>query len=94
VAPDVGEVRRLRVDPEWRRRGVGDALMRRLMEFAEESGLRVLVLNTTSAQGPALRLYGKLGFVEVGRTWIDVYELVWMRGPWTWHGWRRSWSNG
>jgi ribosomal protein S18 acetylase RimI-like enzyme len=77
---DLGEVRRLRVDPEWRRRGLATALMAQLVEFAaRQEGMRALVLNTTAAQVPALRLYQRLGFVEVGRTYVGAYELVWMR---------------
>ena len=40
-----------------------------------------LVLNTTAAQLPALALYRSLGFREIGRSYLDVYELVWMRLP-------------
>lgn len=78
-AARVGEVRRLRVSPEWRRRGVATALMRELMSFSAADGLRSLVLNTTSAQVPALALYGGLGFREIGRSYLDIYERVWMR---------------
>jgi hypothetical protein len=55
--------------------------MRELMTFASqpEHAFQALVLNTTSAQLPALALYGKLGFAEVGRCFLGPYELVWMR---------------
>jgi hypothetical protein len=39
-------------------------------------GPRSLVLNTTSAQLAALALYRGLGFREIGRSYLDVYELV------------------
>jgi ribosomal protein S18 acetylase RimI-like enzyme len=42
-------------------------------------GLRSLVLNTTVAQLPALALYRKLGFNELGRSYLGSYELVWMQ---------------
>jgi hypothetical protein len=42
-------------------------------------GLRSLVLNTTAAQIPALALYHKLGFHELGRSFLGSYELVWMQ---------------
>lgn len=78
---ELAEVRRLRVDPEWRRRGIAAALMRELMIFAAkpEHGIRALVLSTTSAQLPALMLYDELGFSEVGRCYLDTYELLWLR---------------
>jgi GNAT superfamily N-acetyltransferase len=78
---DIGEVRRLRVDPDWRRQGVASALMRQLTAFAAEpaQAMSALVLNTTSAQLPALALYRKLAFSELGRCYLDSYELTWMR---------------
>jgi RimJ/RimL family protein N-acetyltransferase len=76
---DVGEIRRLRVALEWRRRGVATALTRRLITASVESiRLRRLVLNTTSAQIPALAFYRRLGFQELGRSYLGAYELVWM----------------
>jgi hypothetical protein len=42
-------------------------------------GFRSLVLNTTAAQIPALALYGKLGFHELGRSYLGSYEPVWMQ---------------
>ncbi len=79
-AGDVGEVRRLRVAPEWRRRGVATALTSQLIAWAADGQrLRSLVLNTTAAQGPALVLYRKFGFHELERTYIGLFELVWMQ---------------
>lgn len=77
--PRVGEVRRLRVAPAWRRRGVATALIRALIDWSVRHHLASLVLNTTSAQGPALALYASLGFEEVGRSYLGIYELVWLR---------------
>jgi ribosomal protein S18 acetylase RimI-like enzyme len=77
---NVGEVRRLRVAPEWRRCGFATALMQELVNSSIYSfGLRSLVLNTTAAQLPALALYLKLGFNELGRSYLGSYELVWMQ---------------
>ena len=42
-----------------------------------ESGFRTIVLNTTSAQEPAPRLYRKLGFREAARSFLGEFELVW-----------------
>jgi ribosomal protein S18 acetylase RimI-like enzyme len=76
---DVGEIRRLRVALEWRRRGVATALTRQLITASVDSlRLRSLVLNTTSAQIPALAFYRRLGFQELGRSYLGAYELVWM----------------
>jgi ribosomal protein S18 acetylase RimI-like enzyme len=55
--------------------------MRELMTFSSqpEHAFRALVLNTTSAQLPALAMYRRLGFTEVGRCFLGPYELVWMQ---------------
>ena len=75
----MGEIRRLRVALEWRRRGVATALTRQLITASVDSfRLRSLVLNTTSAQIPALALYRQLGFQELGRSYLGAFELVWM----------------
>ena len=52
--------------------------MRELISWSASSGLRTLVLNTTAAQLPALALYRGLGFREIGRSYLDLYELVWL----------------
>jgi len=44
----------------------------------ESHRLSGLVLNTTSAQIPALAFYSRFGFQELGRSYLGAYELVWM----------------
>ena len=79
-AGNVGEVRKLRVAHEWRRHGLATTLMQQLVNSSICSfGFRSLVLNTTAAQIPALALYNKLGFHELGRSYLGSYELVWMQ---------------
>ena len=48
------------VEPDWRRRGVGDALMRALLEVLAARGIRRIVLH---ASDDGRRLYERLGFV-------------------------------
>jgi predicted GNAT family N-acyltransferase len=50
--------------PEYRRLGVGDAMMRRLIELADRAGAEVVLLN---AQTHARRFYERLGFHAVGQ---------------------------
>lgn len=75
---DVAELRRLRVAPEVRRQGIGAQLNETAIAWSRAQGYRTLVLNTTAAQAPALSLYHKLGFREVGRSFVGRYELVWL----------------
>jgi len=56
------------VAPEWRNKGVGTALLGRLVEWAEASDvIRRLELEVYAHNAPALHLYRKFGFVEEGR---------------------------
>ncbi|WP_323763091.1 GNAT family N-acetyltransferase [Maricaulis sp.] len=63
--PHRGDVAKLMVSPDARRRGVADALMAALERHARETGLRTLVLDTVTGS-PAEALYRKRGWVEVG----------------------------
>ena len=78
VRGTVAELRRVRVAPEARRRGLGIKLCTLVIEWARSEGFSSLVVNTTTPQLPALHLYRKLGFHDVGLSFIDRYELVWL----------------
>jgi GNAT superfamily N-acetyltransferase len=75
---DVVELRRLRVAPEVRGQGLGVRLCQTVIDWACQKGHSMLVVNTTSPQIPALRLYKRVGFREVGLSFIGKYELVWL----------------
>jgi GNAT superfamily N-acetyltransferase len=62
VAEGVGEVRRLWVDPAWRGRGVGRALMTGLEDAARALGLSALALATGDRQPEAVALYEASGW--------------------------------
>jgi ribosomal protein S18 acetylase RimI-like enzyme len=49
------------VEHEWRRRGVGDALMRTLLDALAARGIRRIVLH---ASEHGRRLYERLGFAQ------------------------------
>ena len=48
-------------EPAWRGRGIAEALMRRVIEWAGEAGLHTLVLHASEAGRP---LYERLGFAS------------------------------
>jgi len=55
------------VAPEWRNKGIGMALLGRLVEWAEGTGIiRRLELEVYAHNAPAIYLYHKFGFVEEG----------------------------
>jgi ribosomal protein S18 acetylase RimI-like enzyme len=60
--PDELEFRMLAVAPSARGRGVGEALTRRVIERAEELGLRAVTLSSSPNMVVAHRLYERLGF--------------------------------
>jgi ribosomal protein S18 acetylase RimI-like enzyme len=67
-------VTRLGVLPVRRRRGTGEALVRGLLEAAEQRGIRRAILEVIKGNTPAHSLFRKLGFVE-------TRELLVMRRP-------------
>jgi GNAT superfamily N-acetyltransferase len=60
-----GEVKRMFVPAEARRRGVALGLMRRLLEDARALGYRALRLGTREEMSAAQQLYQALGFVRI-----------------------------
>lgn len=76
VGSEVGELKRLRVAKGFQRRGLGEVVARALIARAREVGLNKVVLDTTTRQPQAQRLYAKLGFMETGRTIARDLEIV------------------
>lgn len=57
----------LAVDPAFRRRGAGRALVLALVEHLAQKGNHCLSLEVRASNAPALALYQGLGFAQVGR---------------------------
>lgn len=68
LLPD-GHIGRLAVLREWRGRGLGLALMRRLLDLAREQGFKRVELN---AQTYAVPFYERLGFRAVGEEFMEA----------------------
>lgn len=66
IDAEVGEVKAMRTIPDAKRRGVGSAVVRRVMEEARALGLKRLYLETGSFEyfRPARELYLRHGFTE------------------------------
>lgn len=64
---DEGSLDDIAVSPACRRRGIADALLADTARRARERGLAFLTLEVRAGNGPALALYRKHGFAEVGR---------------------------
>jgi putative acetyltransferase len=65
------ELCKMAVAPDARGLGLGDALMREVIRFAQEKGARRVYLVSNTKLGPALRLYRKHGF-ETTRQGLEV----------------------
>lgn len=61
------EIKRMRVHPDFQRRGLGRLLLKRLEQRAQPLGARVIHLDTTDQQTAARRLYESAGYRETGR---------------------------
>jgi ribosomal protein S18 acetylase RimI-like enzyme len=67
---DEGEFRMLAVSPAAQGRGVGEALVRMLLDRAGEAGAPRVVLSTLDEMRPAQRLYARMGFARLpARDW-------------------------
>ena len=62
------EVYGVYVDPKYRGQGLGKMLMEEVERVAKEHGITRLWLDVVVTQEPAMALYRKLGFREIGRT--------------------------
>lgn len=62
------------VRADWRGKGVGRALMERVMAWASQSDVRKLALSVYAHNTPAIGLYRTFGFVEEGRR-VGEYQF-------------------
>jgi ribosomal protein S18 acetylase RimI-like enzyme len=76
IAPGRAEIKRMRVDPAFQRRGFGQAILDALEERATELGYATLHLDTTVRQQAARHLYTRNGYREVRRGPIGPFECV------------------
>lgn len=66
-------IHRVCVLPEYRRMGVGTAMMARLIDFCHEQNFRQVFLEVRKSNLEAQRLYGRFGFQVVGER-ADFYQ--------------------
>ena len=67
VVLDEGYINNIAVLEEYRKQGVASALLEVFIRFAEANDLAFLTLEVRASNAPAIALYGKRGFEEVGR---------------------------
>ena len=65
--PPEADVMNVAVAPAFRRQGIGEGLMVALMDTLRDKGMESLTLEVRASNSPAIALYDRLGFTEVGR---------------------------
>ena len=63
---DEGELANIAVRSDLRGRGIGSGLLSRMLEVAEDSGVRSLYLGVRESNGLAREMYARRGFHEIG----------------------------
>ena len=71
---DEGYIANVAVSPEYRRLGIADALIEKLLLISDELGLSFVTLEVRASNIPAIGLYTKHGFLPVGRR-KNYYDL-------------------
>lgn len=66
------------VDPDWLGRGVGKALLIRLLERSAAFGFKTMVAVIGGAEAASVALHAACGFEEVGR----LRRVGWKKGRW------------
>ena len=64
---DETDMMNVAVHPDFRRQGIAEALITGLVEHLKTIGSRCLTLEVRASNAPAIALYEKLGFSEIGR---------------------------
>ncbi len=68
ISDEKGEIKRMRVLPQFQRQGFGRAILDALEKEAVKRGYNILCLDTTILQVAAQKMYLKNGYAEVRRT--------------------------
>ena len=64
---DETDMMNIAVHPDFRRRGIAQALVESLVKQLRQRGSRCLTLEVRASNSPAIALYEKLGFQKIGR---------------------------
>jgi DNA-binding MarR family transcriptional regulator/GNAT superfamily N-acetyltransferase len=77
LAPGLGEIKRMWVDPQWRGAGLGSRLLQRLEEEALGLGLPVVRLDTNGTLTEAIAMYERAGYRRIPRYNDNPYAEAW-----------------
>ena len=63
---DETDVMNVAVHPDWRRQGIAENLIEKLIQELKNRGSHALMLEVRASNAPAISLYEKLGFSQIG----------------------------
>jgi ribosomal protein S18 acetylase RimI-like enzyme len=72
----VGEIRRLRVRSDMRRRGIGSKLVEAALKFCHDQGYLKITLDTFVEREPAVKLFEKFRFRHSTTRFVSGKELM------------------
>ena len=64
---DAADIMNLAVAPDYRQQGIGQALIKSLVTHLQQKNVIALLLEVRVSNTPAISLYEKMGFIQVGR---------------------------
>ena len=80
IRGDSGQIVRVSISPQWRRRGIGRALVAELLEAARARGLARVWMETNDDWNDAVSLYRRCGFQEFDRREGCVFMALKLAG--------------
>lgn len=63
---DSADMMNIAVHPDFRKKGIGEKLVKTLCRDLQQKNVRFLLLEVRVSNEPAISLYNKLGFIQVG----------------------------
>ncbi len=62
---NIAELKRMYVQPAFQKKGIGNVLLRKALEFSKKAGYKKIRLDTLNTMLPAMHLYEKNGFYKI-----------------------------
>lgn len=75
ISDDRAEIKRVRVLPEYQKRGYGQAILDELERRAAKMGHKILQLDTTDRQLPAQKFFEKNGYIKTRTERLEKHGL-------------------
>ncbi len=76
ISEKCAEIKRMRVHPNYWRKGIGQRILSGLESFAKGKGYQFLELDTTTHQEAAQSLYLKNGYLEIRRGKRGPFDCI------------------